>query len=340
MMLLLLVAALAAAPTTAVVLAPPPTAAPPTTTSRSLPVVFLHGMGDSCCSAWSLGSLAEGTSAALGGTPVVSLDTGGGRGVAADVASGFFGRADALVARACADLEADTRLADGFNAVGFSQGGLFLRAVAQRCPHLRLRTLITLGAPHRGVAAPPACPWSVRGGRAPTGAPEPRPPPGLARLCSIVEAAVNAAAFAPPVQAAIIQAQYYRPPDRLADYLAGSMFLADINNERPSKNETYAPSLARLHRFIAFRFDRDITVVPRDSAWFADVDADGRLVGMRDTELFREDWIGLRALDDRGALVLATAPGAHMQISREWFQESVVDAYLRGEDEEGGLETS
>ena len=332
MLLLLLVAALAAAP--------PTTAAHAAAAGRTLPVVFLHGMGDSCCSAWSLGSLAEDTSKALG-VPVVSIDTGGGRGVAADVASGFFGRADALVARACADLEADTRLADGFNAVGFSQGGLFLRAVAQRCPHLPLRTLITLGAPHYGVAAPPACPWNASLGKTLQQPQQEPSPPALARLCSIVEAALNAAAFAPPIQAAIIQAQYYRPPDRLADYLVGSLFLADINNERPLKNDTYASSLARLHRFIAFRFDRDITVVPRDSAWFAGVDADGRLVGMREAELFQRDWIGLRALDDRGALTLATAPGAHMQISRKWFQESVVDAYLRGaDDEEGRVETS
>lgn len=313
-------------------------AAPPHRRRPPLPVVFLHGMGDSCCSPWSLGSLIDDTSAALGGVAVLSLDTGGGRGVAADVASGFFGRVDALVARACAELATDARLAAGFNAVGFSQGGLFLRAVAQRCPELKLRTLVTLGAPHRGVAAPPACPWVGSGKRDENGAssardqkhapPHQPPPPGPAHICSIVEAALGVAAFSPPIQASIVQAQYYRPPDRLDDYLAGSLFLADINNERSIKNSTYASSLTRLHRFIAYRFEDDVTVVPRDSAWFAEVTADGALVDLKNQRLYQDDWIGLRALDERGALTLATAPGAHMQISRRWFRESVVERWL------------
>jgi len=37
------------------------------------------------------------------------------------------------VAEACETLAADPQLADGFNAVGFSQGGQFLRALVQRC---------------------------------------------------------------------------------------------------------------------------------------------------------------------------------------------------------------
>jgi palmitoyl-protein thioesterase len=43
----------------------------------------------------------------------------------------------------------DPQLQNGYNAVGFSQGGQFLRAVAQRCPSPRMRSLITIGAQHQ-----------------------------------------------------------------------------------------------------------------------------------------------------------------------------------------------
>ncbi len=42
-----------------------------------------------------------------------------------------------------------------------------------------------------------------------------------------------------------------------------------------------------------------------------------------------EDWLGLRALDERGALVMSDCPGDHMQFSDEWFKVNVIDKYLR-----------
>lgn len=39
-------------------------------------------------------------------------------------------------------------------------------------------------------------------------------------------------------------------------------------------------------------------VVPRDSAWFSWWSEDGsEMVGMRETPLYKEDWIGLKTLD-------------------------------------------
>lgn len=286
---------------------PPPTHRPP------LPVVFWHGMGDSCCAPHSLGGLAADVEAALN-VPVVSIDSGGGRGAALDVASGFIGSVDAQVAAACAALAADARLAGGFNAVGFSQGGLFLRALVQRCPRLPVRTLVTLGSPHRGVAAPPTCP--------------PPTPSGARSLCAAVEAALAAAAYAPGVKDVVVQASYFKDPARLDMYRAAHTLIADINNEGPVKNATYASSLTSLRRLVAFRFQDDVTVVPRDSAWFADVGEDGGVVEVKQTELWRGDWVGLRALAADGRLTLATAPGGHMQIGRAWFREEVVDKYL------------
>ncbi len=53
-------------------------------------------------------------------------------------------------------------------------------------------------------------------------------------------------------------------------------------------------------------------------------------VDMKDTELYKEDWIGLRALDESGRLVLGSVPGQHMHFTLEWFLDNVVHPYLRG----------
>ena len=52
------------------------------------------------------------------------------------------------------------------------------------------------------------------------------------------------------------------------------------------------------------------------------------LLPVRSTSLYREDRLGLKALDARGALLLLDAPGGHMQFSEAWFVEHVVRPYL------------
>ena len=72
-------------------------------------------------------------------------------------------------------------------------------------------------------------------------------------------------------------------------------------------------------------FSHDKTVVPKESAWFgsyAEDDAES-LVFMRDHPLYTEDWIGLRQLDEKGAVVFETCKGEHMQISRECWEPLV-----------------
>jgi palmitoyl-protein thioesterase len=353
---------------------PAPLPAPPAPRPPPLPVVLWHGMGDSCCSPHSLGAVAAAIKEELGpGAHVLSLSPGGApASPAADVAAGFFGRVDSQVAAACGAIAADARIraAGAYNAVGFSQGGQFLRAVAQRCGgnegrsgeggqqaaaasqrQPALRRLVTLGAQHQGVASLPLCPL-------------PRNATAHAwSLCAAAAALAALGADAPGVRTHLVQAQYWKDPAHLAAYRRLNAFLADINNEHacdappptggeekageeekaggdpaglPTRcpNPAYAPALAALDRLVLVRFARDATVVPRDSAWFSDVavgtDGGVRAVPLRETALFKEDWIGLARLDARGGLWFEEAPGGHMQFSIRWFVDRVVRRHLVG----------
>ena len=93
-------------------------------------------------------------------------------------------------------------------------------------------------------------------------------------------------------------------------------------------------------------FEKDRTVVPKESAWFGSYavpepneesiaggmnaereEEKKKIVSMREQPLYTEDWIGLRTLDEQGKVVFATCAGEHMQVDRACW-EPIVRAYV------------
>jgi palmitoyl-protein thioesterase len=128
------------------------------------------------------------------------------------------------------------------------------------------------------------------------------------------------------VQSRLVPAQYFRDPNQYDSYLEFSNFLADINNERALKNQTYKKNLEKLERFIMYMFEDDTTVVPKQSSWFADVNGT-KVTELRKRDIYEEDWIGLKALDKKGALVFETTPGDHMTLSDKLLVKVFKDNY-------------
>lgn len=75
-------------------------------------------------------------------------------------------------------------------------------------------------------------------------------------------------------------------PYHIESYLAHNPFLPDLNNERLPRKPQHKANLASLAKLALFRFAGDFTVVPRDSAWFADITS-GHLLPLRDTDLYK-----------------------------------------------------
>eukprot|EP00775_Hariotina_reticulata_P005960 gene5960-6199_t len=271
-------------------------------------------MGDSCCSMASVGSLKKLIEDKLG-VFVHSIATGAGE--YADVWSSFYGNVNQQVDKVCDELAEMKELAGGFNMVGFSQGGQFLRAVVERCGHKLspVHSLITLGGQHQGVANTPGCEEGLTG--------------VAAKACTAMQVLLARGAYAPWVRENLVQAQYFKDPYNLESYLAYNIFLPDINNERKNKNQLYADNLASLQRLVLFMFEEDTTVVPRESAWFGFWDGKS-LIPLQDQPLFTDDWLGLKKLHDAGNLVFDTAPGEHMQFTLSWFNDNIIQKYLAG----------
>uniref|UniRef100_A0A3B5MV57 Palmitoyl-protein thioesterase 1 n=1 Tax=Xiphophorus couchianus TaxID=32473 RepID=A0A3B5MV57_9TELE len=130
----------------------------PDTNNGTVPLVLWHGMGDSCCNPLSMGSIKKMMEEEIPGIYVLSLMIG--KNVVEDTENGFFLDVNTQVSMVCSQLAQDARLQGGYNAMGFSQGGQFLRAVAQRCPSPPMRTLISVGGHYSQTLRPcwePGC---------------------------------------------------------------------------------------------------------------------------------------------------------------------------------------
>ncbi|KAI1450471.1 alpha/beta-hydrolase [Annulohypoxylon stygium] len=266
-----------------------------------LPVVIWHGLGDtfSAEGLQSVGALVEKINP---GTLVyyVRLDESPSN----DRTATFYGNVTEQLAKVCDDLASHPILstAPAIDAVGFSQGGQFLRGYVERCNFPPVRTLVTFGSQHNGIVDYKACSaadW----------------------LCKGAMALLHGNTWSSWLQSRLVPAQYFRDPADLDNYLENSNFLADINNERTVKNETYAKNIASLENFVMYLFDDDTTVIPKETGWFDEVNGT-EVTPLRARPIYTEDWIGLKALDRKGGLKFKTTPGAHMRLTDEVLEET------------------
>eukprot|EP00053_Salpingoeca_punica_P008516 m.76370 g.76370 ORF g.76370 m.76370 type:complete len:305 (-) comp14633_c0_seq2:204-1118(-) len=284
-------------------------AAAPVAATR--PVVLWHGMGDSCCNPLSMGAIKREIQKTLPNTYVHSVEVGDNP--INDELHSFIGNVNSQIDEVCKQLQNDSNLADGFNAVGFSQGGQFLRAYVQRCNNPPVHNLITFGGQHMGVAAMPHC------------------LPGMNKtLCDLMAQLLAMGAYSPLVRDVSVQAQYYRSSMDFQKYLSDNIFLPDINNEKDEKNSTYVENLTSLNKLVLIMFANDTMVVPRESSHFAAyaVGSLTEVVPLQEQQLYTEDWLGLKELDTSGRIDMLECPGDHMQISMQYFHDEVILPYL------------
>jgi palmitoyl-protein thioesterase len=105
------------------------------------------------------------------------------------------------------------------------------------------------------------------------------------------------------------------------EYIAKSIFLNDINNE-VRVNKRYARRINTLTKLILIRFKDDLTVVPRDSAWFSFYDRQGNLTNVANSAFYNT--LGLKMMHDDNKIVFLTLEGGHMQIGDENLHDLVM----------------
>ncbi|KAF3937434.1 Dolichyldiphosphatase [Dactylella cylindrospora] len=283
--------------------------------AQPLPLVIWHGLGDTYDNP-GLQSVADLYTSIYPGaaTHIISLAEDSG----ADRKASYFGALPVELTDVCTQLSTNLNLTHqsapyGIHAIGFSQGGLFMRGYVELCNHLGapVHTLVTFGSPHNGISEFVKCKptdW----------------------VCRTAFGFLNANKWSEWVQTNVVPAQYYRnpAPEEMEKYISASGFLADINNERTEKNSTYIGNLAQLKGgLLMYKFDEDEVIIPSESVWFADVKEDGAVEWLNERKLYTEEWLGLKKLDQEGKIKFLKTAGPHMHITDDLLKE-VYTKYL------------
>ncbi|KAG5440288.1 hypothetical protein PCANB_001858 [Pneumocystis canis] len=273
---------------------------------NTLPVVLWHGLGDSYDSE-EMKEISNILSKLLN-TYVYSIYLD--KNSLEDKNSGFFGKVDEQIDFVSQQLAGINELMNGFNAIGFSQGGLFLRGYIERYNKPHVVNFITFGTPHNGISDF-HCPIS-------------------SYICKFIGYIIKRGFWMYWIRENIVPLQYYRDPKNMADYLQYNTFLADINNEKEIKNHTYVKNLSSLKSFVMVEFSDDELIIPKESSVFNSYDEVSRTtIYLKESQVYKEDWIGLRQLDEKNALFQITIPGKHMEIDYLIFVY-IVKKYFSG----------
>ena len=138
--------------------------------------------------------------------------------------------------------------------------------------------------------------------------------------------------YTPLAQNNVVPVQYFRDPEIEHDkFVLFGTWLSGANNERVTDSSALARErIIALERFVLIRFSDDQVVVPGGSEWF------GRLHGLQlepleeQQDLWVDDVLGLRALNETGRLEFLVLPGGHLEFpSKAWFAENIARHYLK-----------
>ncbi|XP_024058308.2 palmitoyl-protein thioesterase 1 [Terrapene carolina triunguis] len=270
-----------------------------------VPLVMWHGMGDSCCNPGSLGYIKKIVENKIPGIYILSLQIG--NNVVEDMENSYFMNVNKQVMLVCDKLAKDPRLQGGYNSMGFSQGGQFLRAVAQRCPSPPMFNLISIGGQHQGVFGFPRCPGEK------------------SRICDWLRKMLDLGVYTKVIQERLVQAEYWHDPVKEDEYRKNSIFLADINQEK-GINETYKKNLMALKKFVMVKFLNDSMVDPPASEWFGYYRSGQakETIPLQETSLYTKDQLGLQQMDKAGKLVFLSVAADHLRFSEEWFYTNII----------------
>lgn len=268
------------------------------------PVVLWHGMGDSCCNPLSMGSVKKMLEKELDGAYVLSLMIGDS--IASDTTNGFFMDVNAQIDFACNVIQKDQNLQNGYNAMGFSQGGQFLRGLAQKCPQPPMKQLISVGGQHQGVYGFPHC-------------------PGSWLVCKEVDKLLDLGAYTDYVQNHLVQAQYWHDPLNEEKYRKHSKFIADVNQE-VTLNPTYKQNLMRVSNITFIMFNRDTMVIPKESEWFGFYKPGQakELMTLQESDIWKQDKLGLREMNSQGRLSFLKIESDHLRVPEAFWTDEII----------------
>jgi len=171
----------------------------------------------------------------------------------------------------CNTIYKNKALENGFDFIGISQGGLLARGYVEECNKYPVHNLITLVTPHGGAF--------------------------------VRESDDNTLMYSAFSQKHLSFAGYWRNPTLLEMYLEKSVYLPYLNNEKEHpESENYRNHIINLSHFVMVWSPNDEVVYPPESGKFSFLDKEMHIIPLEETELYKEDRLGLKFLKDNERL--------------------------------------
>ena len=145
-------------------------------------------------------------------------------------------------------------------------------------------------------------------------------------LCSIMNKFIGKyLVYSKFVQEVVGPAGYYRDSFNLKQYQTGSTFLAALNNERDFDQKS-KDRFMNIEKLILIKFNQDTMIIPKETAWFqAYKPGTTDVIPMDQTDLYLNDLIGLKYLDQNSKVYKYSVEADHLQISREELIQYVIN---------------
>ncbi|KAL0848900.1 hypothetical protein ABMA28_013302 [Loxostege sticticalis] len=198
-----------------------------------------------------------------------------------------------------------SRYPEGINLIGYSQGGLIARGIVETFPNVSVSTFISLSSPQAGQY-------------------------GAGFLHLVFPGLLKDSAyelFYSRVGQHTSVGNYWNDPYHQTLFESYSVFLPYLNNHiKSAKSDDFKNNLLKLKRLVLIGGPDDNVITPWQSSQFGYYNTNETVIEMKEQDIYREDRIGLRALDESGRLHVVTVPGVnhfswHMNVS-------IVDDYL------------
>ena len=203
----------------------------------------------------------------------------------------------------------DPKLKDGFNFYGESQGALEARVYVSKFSDLPVYNLIALNGPQAGVGE---CAKIEK--------------PPFRQICA------NLATLLQIYDWPFCSfCNYWKDNRDKIKYRKHSKWLAEINNEDGiygSINQTYVKNMESLNQYVVVRATKDKIVQPSYSAfhqyWEWGDKNRSKIIDLNETEGYKNNWLGLKTLNERGDYIMKEFDGDHVSYSMQWWRANIL----------------
>jgi palmitoyl-protein thioesterase len=267
--------------------------------ATKLPVGFLPGLGDFC---GNLNPNFIDPIKKYASNPMFCIEVSAGMNI---MRPALERQMDSI----CSELEKHDKkynLKGGFILLGLSEGGLKARVAVEVCSMGKyIKKVISIGGPQNGVAAVPHT--------------------GMDIFSNMINKVSDEFAYSKLVQGLLEPANYFHRIDDESKFIHSGIPLAKYNNVLKN-NAAIKEKISALDALVLIMFSKDTMIEPKETAHFGFYKDHTKkeIVAMKDSVMYSEDWIGLKALDAAGKIHFHEFEGEHLQISMAEIKSIVI----------------